>query len=94
MRWRTRIAELFDAEGTDTPEDVFKVTFTAVNLNFLGYYYITEDDGGLGAVLPSQEHHRRLDPADERLAWNITGTPKARRQAPSTRPPPARKIFT
>lgn len=65
--------ELFDAEGADTPEDIFKVTFTAVQYNNLGYYYITEDDGGLGAVLPSQSIIDAYDPADERLAWNITG---------------------
>jgi hypothetical protein len=65
--------ELFDADGQDTPEDIFKVTFTAVQFSNLGYYYITEDDGGAGAVLPSQSIIDAYDPADQRLTWNITG---------------------
>jgi hypothetical protein len=65
--------DLFDAEGQDTPEDIFKVTFTAVQYNYLGYYYILEDDGGQGAVTPSQDLIDAYDPDDERLAWNISG---------------------
>ena len=66
-------ADLFDAEGQDTPEDIFKVTFTAVQFNWLGFDYITETlDGGGGVLAPSQSIIDAYDPADERLAWNIT----------------------
>jgi hypothetical protein len=66
-------ADLFDAEGQDTPEDIFKVTFTAVQFNWLGFDYITETlDGGGGVLAPSQSLIDAYDPADERLARNIT----------------------
>jgi hypothetical protein len=65
--------DLFDAEGTDTPEDIFKVTFTASQYNFLGYDYITEDEGGGGVLAPSQDLIDAYDPDDARLAWNILG---------------------
>jgi hypothetical protein len=66
--------DLFDDEGRDTPEDIFKVTFTAVQYNYLGYYYILEDDGGQGAVTPAQDLMDAYDPGDERLAWNVSGS--------------------
>ena len=31
---------LFTAEGTDTPEDIFRVSFTAAEYNELGYYWL------------------------------------------------------
>jgi hypothetical protein len=62
--------DLFDADGQDTPEDIFKVTFTSVQFSNLGYYYSLD---GLGAVLPSQSLIDAYDPDDERLAWNISG---------------------
>ena len=66
-------ADLFDAEGQDTPEDIFKVTFTAVQFNWLGFDYITETlDGGGGVLAPDQSLIDAYDPADERLARNIT----------------------
>ncbi|HYC30650.1 MAG TPA: RagB/SusD family nutrient uptake outer membrane protein, partial [Gemmatimonadales bacterium] len=66
-------AELFDPEGQDTPEDIFKVIFTAVQFTNVGYYYITEDEGGLGAVGPAQDLIDSFDPDDARLAWDILG---------------------
>jgi starch-binding outer membrane protein, SusD/RagB family len=66
-------ADLFDAEGQDTPEDIFKVTFTAVQFNWLGFDYITETlDGGGGVLAPDQSLIDAYDPADARLARNIT----------------------
>ena len=65
--------DLFDAEGQDTPEDILKVIFTAVQFTNVGYYYITEDEGGLGAVGPAQDLIDSYDPDDARLAWNILG---------------------
>jgi starch-binding outer membrane protein, SusD/RagB family len=65
--------ELFDPEGQDTPEDIFKVIFTAQQFNWIGYYYITEDEGGSGEVGPTQSIMDAYDPDDERLAWSILG---------------------
>jgi hypothetical protein len=65
--------DLFDAEGQDTPEDIFKVTFTAVQFNWLGFYYISTDDDGDGDVLVSQNLIDAYDPDDARFAWNISG---------------------
>ena len=49
------------------------MTFTAVQFNWLGFDYITETlDGGGGVLAPSQSLIDAYDPADERLAWNIT----------------------
>ena len=33
-------ADLFTDEGTDTPADIFRVSFTAVEFNEMGYYYL------------------------------------------------------
>jgi hypothetical protein len=32
--------DLFDAEGNDTPEDIFRVSFTPLEFNELGWYYL------------------------------------------------------
>jgi starch-binding outer membrane protein, SusD/RagB family len=64
---------LFDVEGTPTPEDIFKVTFTDVDFCWHGYYYISEDEGGLGTVGPSQHLIDLFDPDDVRFTWSIFG---------------------
>ncbi|MEP6573011.1 MAG: RagB/SusD family nutrient uptake outer membrane protein [Gemmatimonadota bacterium] len=66
-------SDLFDAEGIDTPEDVFKVTFTAQQFQFM-YYWISTPSGGGGEVGPSQSLIDAFDPTDVRLAWSISGT--------------------
>ena len=33
-------ANLFTDEGTNTSEDIFRVSFTAVEYNEIGYYYL------------------------------------------------------
>ena len=35
-----QFSALFSAEGTDTPEDIFRVSFTATEYNEIGYYYL------------------------------------------------------
>lgn len=64
---------LFDAEGTDTPEDILKIVFTAEQYCWHGYYYISADLGGAGTVGPSQKLIDMFDPADVRGTWSIFG---------------------
>jgi hypothetical protein len=67
-------SDLFDADGIDTPEDIFKVTFTAAQFNLEGFYYTSEDFDGRGEVAPTQELFDTFEPDDERLTWSITVT--------------------
>ena len=64
---------LFDAEGTDTPEDILKLIFTAEQFMWHGYYYTSGDLGGDGSVGPSQKLIDLYDPADVRGTWSISG---------------------
>lgn len=66
-------ADLFDEDGEDTDEDIFRVTFTASDYNNIGYYYLSEDEGGRGEVAPQQELIDAFEADDERLAWSIAG---------------------
>lgn len=66
-------ADLFDEDGADTDEDIFRVTFTASDYNNIGYYYLSEDEGGRGEVAPQQELIDAFEADDERLAWSISG---------------------
>jgi starch-binding outer membrane protein, SusD/RagB family len=64
---------LFDAEGTDTPEDILKLIFTAEQFAWHGFYYTSADLGGEGTVGPSQHLIDLFDPADVRGTWSIFG---------------------
>jgi hypothetical protein len=66
-------SSLFDEEGTDTPEDILKLTFTAEQFMWHGFYYIASDLGGEGEVGPSQKLIDLFDPADVRGTWSISG---------------------
>ncbi|MEO8294421.1 MAG: RagB/SusD family nutrient uptake outer membrane protein [Gemmatimonadota bacterium] len=65
-------SDLFDPEGQDTPEDIFKVTFTAQQYQYM-YYWISCSVGGGCELAPTQSLIDAYDPADERLAWSISG---------------------
>jgi len=67
-------SDLFDPDGKDTPEDIFKVIFTPVQFNLEGFYYTSEDFDGRGEVAPTQELMDSYEPGDARLAWSITLT--------------------
>jgi hypothetical protein len=64
---------LFDAEGTDTPEDILKVIFTAEQFAWHGFYYTSSELGGEGTVGPSQHLIDLFDPEDVRGTWSIFG---------------------
>lgn len=65
-------SDLFDAEGIDTPEDIFKLTFTAVQFTLIGYYWNSFDVGGRHELAPEPNLVTAYDPTDLRFAWNIT----------------------
>ena len=46
-------ADLFSADGNDTPEDIFRVSFTAVEYNLVGFYYLSRSFGGRWEVAPT-----------------------------------------
>src|SRR6185503_7254192 len=63
----TNYEDLFSAEGQDTPEDIFRVSFTAVEYNLVGYYYISRSFGGRWEIAPTvtlrDEYGVSFDPA-------------------------------
>jgi hypothetical protein len=65
-------SDLFDAEGIFTPEDIFKLSFTAVQFTLIGFYWNSFDVGGRHEIQPEANLVAAYDPADLRLAWNIT----------------------
>src|SRR5436190_64154 len=48
-----KYSDLFSAEGQDTPEDIFRVSFTAVEFNLIGFYYISRSFGGRREIAPT-----------------------------------------
>jgi hypothetical protein len=48
-------ASLFDKDGLVTSEDIFRVSFTAVEYNFIGFYYQSKTYGGRREVAPEWE---------------------------------------
>lgn len=56
--------DLWTPNGTDTPEDVFKLTFTAVDFNLLGFYYRAKGAaGGRREITPTNAFARVYHPA-------------------------------
>jgi len=68
-------SDLFDPEGIATSEDIFKVSFTAVQFTLLGYYWLSFDVGGRKELGPEPNLVAAYDPTDLRFAWNITIDP-------------------
>jgi hypothetical protein len=46
-------SDLFDATGNNTPEDIFRVTFTPTQANLVGFYYLPKPLGGRYEVAPT-----------------------------------------
>jgi len=78
-------SDLFTPEGDDTPEDIFRVNFTATEFNNLGYYYRAKGAaGGRREVGPTDALLQAYDPAydpafptvynpvDLRGQWNVS----------------------
>ena len=80
-----QFSDLFTPEGDDTPEDIFRVNFTATEFNLLGFYYRAKGlAAGRREITPSNVLIRAWDadtnfngtpasynPVDARAAWNV-----------------------
>jgi starch-binding outer membrane protein, SusD/RagB family len=59
---------LFTDEGTDTPEDVFRVSFTATEYNEMGYYYLFD---GRWEVAPTANLYAAYSATDARRSRTV-----------------------
>jgi hypothetical protein len=59
---------LFSDEGTDTPEDVFRVSFTATEYNEMGYYYLFD---GRWETAPTADLYAAYSANDRRRAITL-----------------------
>src|SRR6266545_2181609 len=77
--------DLWPPDRTDTPEDIFKLAFTAVDFNLLGFYYRAKGAaGGRREITPTNAFAKVYDtayvfnqpatynPTDLRGQWNIS----------------------
>lgn len=61
-------ADLFTADGESTSEDVFRVAFTPVQFNEMGYYYL---GAGRRELQPSADLNAAYETGDVRKAWTV-----------------------
>jgi tetratricopeptide (TPR) repeat protein len=61
-------ADLFTPTGTSTSEDIFRVAFTPVQYNEMGYYYL---GAGRRELQPTTNLNAAYDTTDIRKAWTI-----------------------
>ncbi len=66
--------DLFTASGGDTNEDIFRVTFTPAQDNFVGYYYLTRSLGGRYEAAPTTSIIAAFDPASGGTIGNYNPT--------------------
>jgi hypothetical protein len=67
-----RYPDLFSATGTNTAEDIFRVSFTSSERNNIGYYYLYAGRNEAGA---SPDIVSTYEPGDVRKAWSIAPRP-------------------
>ena len=72
-------ASLFAASGNDTPEDIWRASFTPTEYNLSGYYYLAKALGGRYEIAPTDALEEAYDANDARLAWNIAFDSRNRR---------------
>lgn len=60
--------DLFTATGTNTSEDIFRVAFTPVQFNEMGYYYL---GSGRRELQPSKNLNTSYEAGDLRKAWTV-----------------------
>ena len=79
-------AELFEATGSNTPEDIFRITFTPTQSQSVGTYYLPKALGGRYEVAPttgttgiiaafdpaSGGNIATYNPTDQRGVWSIS----------------------
>lgn len=64
-------ADLFTPEGTDTPEDIYRLAFTPVDFAWTGFYYLRRANGGRQELRPTSELANLFSPSDLRRARTI-----------------------
>lgn len=72
-------SDLFTPEGADTPEDIFRVTFTATVYNSVGYYYSPDGRYEVAPTCTLLQFYdpgyacgsESYNPTDDRGAWNV-----------------------
>lgn len=62
---------LFSPEGDDTPEDIFKTSFTAQESQSIGYYYLSSSFGGRREVGPTANLESFYEAGDVRKTWSV-----------------------
>jgi hypothetical protein len=60
--------DLFTATGTSTSEDIFRVAFTPVQYNEMGYYYL---GSGRRELQPSKDLNTSYEAGDLRKPWTV-----------------------
>ena len=78
-RLAPRYSDLFTADGSDTPEDIFRLTFTPQDANELGFYYLSRTFGGRREIGPTPDLRALYEPTDFRRDYNIRFDPRGRR---------------
>ncbi|HEY7027554.1 MAG TPA: RagB/SusD family nutrient uptake outer membrane protein, partial [Gemmatimonadales bacterium] len=66
-------SDLFPEDENDSVEDIWKVTFTDVQYNYM-YYWWSDPQGGGAEVAPTADLVGAYAPNDERLARNVCTT--------------------
>ena len=72
-------SSLFEPTGNSTPEDIWRVSFTATEFNNIGFYYISKTFGGRRELAPTANLFSAFEAGDERRDWSIQFDPSNRR---------------
>jgi hypothetical protein len=78
-RLAPRYSDLFTADGSDTPEDIFRLTFTPQDSHEIGFYYQSRTFGGRREIAPSAALRSLYEATDFRRDYNISFDPRNRR---------------
>lgn len=71
--------DLFTPDGGDTAEDIWLVSFTPVEYNLLGFYYITKSFGGRLEVAPTLNLEQAFEAGDFRKVLTVRRDSRNRR---------------
>ncbi len=71
-------SSLFEPQS-ETPEDIWRVAFTATEYNLSGYYYLSKALGGRYEIAPTASLNNAYESGDARLAWSIRRDSRNRR---------------
>ena len=74
-----RYSDLFSADGSDTPEDIFRLTFTPQDANTVAYYYLSRTVGGRREIAPTSAFRSLYESTDQRRDWNVSFDARGRR---------------